>query len=71
MWLIIRVAYILLAIAIVVGLYFGVEWVLTLLGVDVPAKILRVGFVIIGLLAFIWALTGRMDSLLRIPGPPA
>lgn len=61
--LLIRVLYILLAIAFVVLIYFVVVWVLGMLGIHVPDQILKVVFVIIGLMAAIYALTGRMDTL--------
>lgn len=59
--LIIRVLYILLAIAVVVALYYLTIWVLGLLGITVPQHIITVVFVIIGLIAAIGALTGRLD----------
>lgn len=67
MSLLIRVLYILLAIAFVVLIYFVVIWVLGMLGIHVPDQILKVIFVIIGLLAAIYALTGRMDNLFSPP----
>lgn len=67
MSLLIRVLYILLAIAFVVLIYFVVIWVLGLLGLHVPDNILKVVFVILGLMAAIYALTGRMDSLFSPP----
>jgi uncharacterized membrane protein len=68
--LLIRVLQILLAIAIVVACYFVTIWVLGLLGIVVPDKILRVAFVIIGLIAAIGVLSGSMSTWFRIPGPP-
>ena len=64
-----RILYILLAIAFVVLAYYVVIWVLGLLGIHVPQHILTVCFVIIGLLAAIWALTGRMDVATWFPPP--
>jgi putative effector of murein hydrolase LrgA (UPF0299 family) len=60
--LLVRVLYILLAIALVILTYYIVIWVLRLLGITVPDQILTVIFVILGLLAAIGALTGRMDT---------
>lgn len=62
--LIVRILYILLAIAVVVLCYYGTIWILGLLGIRLPQQILTVIFVIIGLVAAIWALTGRMDNLI-------
>jgi hypothetical protein len=58
--LIVRILYILLAIAITVGCYYLIIWVLGLLGIIIPVQILRVIFVIIGLGLAIAALTGRL-----------
>jgi hypothetical protein len=60
--LFVRVLMILLAIAFVVLAYLVVVWVLGLLGIHIPPNILTVVFVIIGLMAAIWALTGRLDT---------
>ena len=57
-----RVLYILLGIAFVVLAYYVVIWVLGMLGLGVPDQILKVIFVILGLLAVIGALTGRFDK---------
>ena len=62
MSLLLRVLHILLAIAFVVLIYFITIWVLGLLGIAVPGQILKVIFVIIGLMAAIAALTGRLDN---------
>lgn len=62
MGLFIRVLYILLAIAFVVLAYFVVIWVLGMLGISVPEHILKVCFVILGLLAVIGAMTGKFDK---------
>lgn len=62
MSLFIRVLYVLLGIAFVVLAYYAVIWVLGMLGVSVPDQILKVIFVILGLLAVIGALTGRFDN---------
>jgi xanthosine utilization system XapX-like protein len=73
MRLLVRILYILLAIAIVVLAYYVMIWVLGMLGIHVPQQILQVCFVILGLCAAIWALTGRMDTLFSgwnsPPGP--
>jgi hypothetical protein len=63
----IRVLYVLLAVAFVFLCYYVVIWVLGMLGVAVPDQILKVCFVIIGLLAVIGALTGRFDSFWQGP----
>lgn len=65
--LLVRILSILLAIAIVVLCYYVTIWVLGLLGIRLPQQIMTVIFVIVGLLAAIWALTGRMDTWLRLP----
>jgi hypothetical protein len=62
MSLFIRVLYILLALAFVVLTYYVVIWVLAMLGIRVPAHILQVVFVILGLLAVIGAIAGRFDN---------
>lgn len=62
MSLFIRILYILLAIAFVVLAYYVVIWVLQMLGIQVPQHILQVVFVILGLLAVIGAMTGRLDN---------
>ena len=67
--LFIRVLYVLLAIAFVFLAYYVVVWVLGMIGVSVPDQILRVIFVILGLLAVIGALTGRLDNLFGPPKP--
>jgi hypothetical protein len=61
MSLFIRILYILLAIAFVVLAYYVVIWVLSMLGIAVPEHILKVVFVILGLLAVIGAMTGQFD----------
>lgn len=68
--LLVRALYILLAIAFVVLAYYVIIWVLGLLGIHIPQQILTVVFVVIGLIAAIWALTGRMDAWIA-SGPPA
>ncbi len=62
MGILIRVLNILLAIACVVLAYYVVIWVLGMLGISVPQQILQVVFVIIGLIAFIGAISGRLDG---------
>jgi putative effector of murein hydrolase LrgA (UPF0299 family) len=66
--LFVRVLSILLSIAFVVLIYFVTIWVLGLLGIHVPQNILTVIFVIIGLMAAIAALTGRLDNIANWPG---
>lgn len=60
--LLLMVLYVLLAIAVVVLLYYVVNWVLGLLGVQVPPQILKVIFVILGLIAVIAAITGGIQG---------
>ena len=55
------IARILLGIAILVLLYFGTVWVLGLLGITPPDRVLTAIFVVIGLLLFIAALTGKFN----------
>jgi hypothetical protein len=69
MQLLIRVLSILLAVAFVVLIYFVTIWVLGMLGISVPDQILKVVFVIVALMAAIGALSGRMDSWFKWPGP--
>ena len=72
MWIFIRALQILLAIAFVMLTYYVVVWVLGLLGVPVPDRILTIVFVIIGLGALLAVLTGSMDRWWTWrPGPPA
>jgi bacteriorhodopsin len=61
--LLVRVLYVLLAIAVVILCYYVIIWVLGLLGIRVPENILTVVFVILGLLAAIGALSGRLDNI--------
>jgi len=67
MSLFVRILHILLALAFVVLAYYVVIWVLGMLGIQVPADILKVVFVIMGLLAVIGALSGKFDNLWRAP----
>lgn len=62
MGLLVRVLSILLSVAFVVLIYFLTIWILGMLGIHVPQNILTVIFVIIGLMAAIAALTGRLDT---------
>ena len=64
--LFIRILYILLAVAFVVLAYYVVIWVLGMLGILIPEHILKVVFVIIGLLAVIGALTGKFDNFWKV-----
>jgi uncharacterized membrane protein len=63
MGLFVRGLYVLLALAFVVLLYYVTIWVLGLIGIQVPENILKIVFVILGLLAVIGALQGRFDSI--------
>ena len=69
MKLLIRVLSILFALACVVLAYYITIWVLGLLGIVVPANILTVVFVIVGLAAAIGALRGTFDPWFNW-GPP-
>lgn len=60
--LLVRILMILLAIAVVVLCYYITIWVLGMLGIHLPANILTVIFVIIGLILAVWALTGKLDN---------
>ena len=62
MGLFLRVLYVLVGLAFVVLAYYVTIWVLGMLGLSVPADILRIVFVILGLLAVIGALSGKFDS---------
>lgn len=64
--LVIRICQVLLAIAFAILCYYIVIWVLGLLGIIVPEQILRVVFVIIGLLAVIGALRGSYDTWWKV-----
>jgi hypothetical protein len=59
----VKILAILLGIAFVVLAYYVVIWVLALLGVVIPAHILTVIFVIIGLMMAIAILSGRFDNV--------
>lgn len=58
-----RILQILLAIAILVLCYLVVFWVLGLLGIVVPDRIVTVIFVILGLVAALGVLGGRFDNI--------
>lgn len=60
--MLVRILMILLAIAVVVLCYYITIWVLGMLGIHLPANILTVIFVIIGLILAVWALTGKLDN---------
>jgi hypothetical protein len=62
MSLFLRLLHILLGIAFVVLGYYVVIYVLALLGIAVPDQILKVIFVILGLMAVIGALSGKFDN---------
>jgi len=65
----VRVLRILLAIAFVVLLFYITIWVLGLLGLVVPEKIITIIFVIIGLAAAVGELSGKFDNIFRSPPP--
>jgi uncharacterized membrane protein len=59
----IRACYVLLAICFAALTYYVVIWVLNLIGIPLPPDpILKIVFVILGLLAVIGALTGKIES---------
>lgn len=62
MSLFVRVLYVLVALAFVVLAYYVAIWVLAMLGIAVPEHILKVIFVILGLLAVIGGLTGKFQT---------
>jgi len=66
MSLFVRVLYVLLGIAFVVLAYYVVIYVLGMLGIAVPDQILKVVFVILGLLAVIGALRGSFDNWWKV-----
>lgn len=59
---------ILLYLAPVVLAYYVTIWVLQMLGISVPDHILKVIFVIIGLMAIIGAFSDRWDNWWKQPG---
>ena len=61
--MILTVLQILLVVAVVVLCYYLVRWVLGLLGVEVPDRILVVIMVILGLMAAIAVLTGQVNRI--------
>lgn len=69
--LIIDTIYVLIAIACVVGLYYLVIWVLDYLGIPVPQMVLRIVFLILGLLILAWVVSifigGSMPTALPPP----
>ncbi|HEV3312200.1 MAG TPA: hypothetical protein VG815_16945 [Chloroflexota bacterium] len=69
MSIVVRILSILLAIAFVVLAYYVVIWVLGMLGVHIPAQILTVVFVIIGLMMAIGILSGQFDRINWWGGP--
>ena len=69
MSLFLRICSILLYLAFVVLAYYVVVYVLGMLGISVPDQIMKVVFVIIGLMAIIGALSGRWDNWWRRPTP--
>lgn len=63
--LLVRVLIILATIAVFVVAYLVSIWVLGMLGINIPQNILTAVFVLLGLIAAIYALTGRMDTFFR------
>jgi uncharacterized membrane protein len=60
--MLVRVLQVLVAITITVICYYAIVWVLGMLGIQVPEKLLTAVMVLIGLLAVLGAITGRYDS---------
>lgn len=55
--LIIGLLWILLAIALIAGVFLAVLWVLRYIGLPVPPQVDKFGLLIIALLALIWLVT--------------
>lgn len=62
MGLFIKAVNVLIAIGFVLLAYLVVVWVLGMFGLAVPDQILRIIFVIFGLIAIVGALQGRWDN---------
>lgn len=60
-----KVVQILIAVCFLVLAYYLVIWVLGMLGIDVPAHILKVIFVLLGLMALYGVLTGSVYTWWR------
>lgn len=58
-----RVLQVLLVVAVIVLCYYLIVWILGLLGIVIPHQILVVIMVIIGLMAALGILSGRMDNI--------
>jgi hypothetical protein len=61
--MLLRVLQILACITVMVICYYGVIWVLGLLGVHIPPQILTAVFVLLGLICAIGIVTGRFDTI--------
>jgi hypothetical protein len=70
MWIIIRGLCILAAIAAVVILFLATGWILGMLGINPPERLMTAIFVFIGLVATIYALTGGFERLWKCGPPP-
>ena len=55
--LIIGLLWILLAVALIVGVFLAVLWLLRYIGLPIPPQVDKFGLVIIALLALIWLVT--------------
>jgi hypothetical protein len=67
--LFVTIIWILIAICVLFGLYYLVVWVLGQLGVAIPAMVLKIIMLIIGLLILLWlvmALFGGGDFALPL-----
>jgi hypothetical protein len=68
--LIISILWILVAVALLVGLYYVIIWVFEQLGLPLPAMAVKIGFIVIGLLVLIWlisAIFGGGGMVLTVP----
>jgi len=55
--LIIGILWILLAVALIAGIFLAVLWVLRYIGLPIPPQVDKFGLLIIALLALIWVAT--------------
>jgi hypothetical protein len=62
-WVFVKILAILLGIAFIVLAYHVTIWVLAMLGVIIPAVILTIVFVILGLMMALAIITGQFDNV--------
>jgi hypothetical protein len=55
--LFIQIIYVLITICCVVGAYYLIVWVIEQLGIPVPAMVLKIIFLILGLLILAWVIS--------------